>query len=439
MANFCDNCGKKLSFLHKSSNGLCSDCSRAQLASEKVNRAQLPSIKQSIKMSHDCTSMQQELLKICDLDTASKFYNDICHDFVTPDGFSPHDLNTLLCVQRATGLTDQQVHEARQSALTKALETRLASIEESIFLSQTLMEEQQEVLKTYDHKTLLDLYCRLYKRFASRKELDEHDIVFLGSVQRAFRLSDNEVHFEELVRPYLYANAIRNEHTLPIIDLQIAETGRPILRRGEVVHYGYRAGIYYDMKIVSNESLKGVQGVNFRVKKGVNYRLGTQTKNKLSVFSTNTSYGFLVITNKRIFLSPAGSQAPISITFNKILNFSCYNNGILIWIDGRQTPYFFLISNSGAIEIFGLCVIFLLDAESRPQYAQKERSPFRSIPTEVKNHVLERDGGCCVMCGSNEGIHFDHILPIAKGGDNTEDNIQILCKDCNLRKSDKIV
>ena len=85
------------------------------------------------------------------------------------------------------------------------------------------------------------------------------------------------MHFEELVRPYLYANAIRNEHTIPIIDLQRAETGRPILRRGEVVHYGYRAGIYYDMKIVSNER-KGVKGTKLCEKKGVNYRLGTQTK-----------------------------------------------------------------------------------------------------------------------------------------------------------------
>ena len=82
--------------------------------------------------------------------------------------------------------------------------------------------------------------------------------------------------------------------------------------------------------------------------------------------------------------------------------------------------------------------MFLMD-ESSQQYAETETNPFRLIPTEVKNRVWTRDGGRCVMCGSSEGIHFDHILPVAKGGDNTEANIQILCKDCNLRKSDKII
>lgn len=60
------------------------------------------------------------------------------------------------------------------------------------------------------------------------------------------------------------------------------------------------------------------------------------------------------------------------------------------------------------------------------------------IPEDVKLLVWARDGGCCVHCGSTQALHFDHIISVAKGGGNTEANIQILCQVCNLKKSDKI-
>jgi hypothetical protein len=60
------------------------------------------------------------------------------------------------------------------------------------------------------------------------------------------------------------------------------------------------------------------------------------------------------------------------------------------------------------------------------------------ISEDVKLLVWARDGGACVRCGSKEKLHFDHIIPVDKGGGNDEANIQILCQKCNLLKSDKI-
>lgn len=60
------------------------------------------------------------------------------------------------------------------------------------------------------------------------------------------------------------------------------------------------------------------------------------------------------------------------------------------------------------------------------------------IPEDVKLIVWARDGGACVRCGSKQDLHFDHIIPVAKGGDNTAANIQILCEPCNLKKSDRV-
>jgi hypothetical protein len=62
----------------------------------------------------------------------------------------------------------------------------------------------------------------------------------------------------------------------------------------------------------------------------------------------------------------------------------------------------------------------------------------KSIPEDVKIVVWARDGGTCVRCGSNQNLHFDHIIPVVKGGASSEENIQLLCQTCNVKKADKI-
>lgn len=66
---------------------------------------------------------------------------------------------------------------------------------------------------------------------------------------------------------------------------------------------------------------------------------------------------------------------------------------------------------------------------------ERERKP---IPKNVKMYVWQRDQGRCVECGSNERLEYDHIIPISKGGSNTERNIQLLCEHCNRSKGTSI-
>ena len=61
----------------------------------------------------------------------------------------------------------------------------------------------------------------------------------------------------------------------------------------------------------------------------------------------------------------------------------------------------------------------------------------RIIPQDVKIAVSAHDGGRCRKCGSSEKLHFDHVIPVSKGGANTVANIQLLCGACNRAKGAK--
>ncbi len=63
----------------------------------------------------------------------------------------------------------------------------------------------------------------------------------------------------------------------------------------------------------------------------------------------------------------------------------------------------------------------------------------RLIPSSVKLEVFKRDKGKCVLCASEENIHYDHDLPYSRGGSSlTARNIRILCGRHNLQKGARV-
>jgi Holliday junction resolvasome RuvABC ATP-dependent DNA helicase subunit len=64
--------------------------------------------------------------------------------------------------------------------------------------------------------------------------------------------------------------------------------------------------------------------------------------------------------------------------------------------------------------------------------------PSRHIPQNVRAIVYRRDGGKCKHCGSRENLEYDHMVPFSRGGNNHENNIELLCRTCNRKKHDKI-
>lgn len=62
----------------------------------------------------------------------------------------------------------------------------------------------------------------------------------------------------------------------------------------------------------------------------------------------------------------------------------------------------------------------------------------RSFTDNQKREAYERQRGICPNCGNHfeiENMHGDHITPWHLGGKTTSENCQMLCEDCNRRKS----
>ena len=76
---------------------------------------------------------------------------------------------------------------------------------------------------------------------------------------------------------------------------------------------------------------------------------------------------------------------------------------------------------------------YLLDGDER-------HLSIRKFSDKMAQTAYARQNGKCPICGKKfmlEQMQADHVKPWSKGGRTTADNCQMLCRDCNLKKSAK--
>jgi 5-methylcytosine-specific restriction endonuclease McrA len=69
----------------------------------------------------------------------------------------------------------------------------------------------------------------------------------------------------------------------------------------------------------------------------------------------------------------------------------------------------------------------------------------RTIPAHVRRAVLERDGGRCTFvgedghrCEARRFLEFDHVVPVARGGVATVDQVRTLCRTHNQLEAERV-
>lgn len=84
-----------------------------------------------------------------------------------------------------------------------------------------------------------------------------------------------------------------------------------------------------------------------------------------------------------------------------------------------------------------VCPVFI--SKSGATETKEVRREGRYIPRDIMLKVVRRDSQLCQSCFKyvrDDELEFDHIIPVSKGGPTSVDNIRILCRECNRKKSD---
>jgi 5-methylcytosine-specific restriction endonuclease McrA len=83
-------------------------------------------------------------------------------------------------------------------------------------------------------------------------------------------------------------------------------------------------------------------------------------------------------------------------------------------------------------------------ATTRPRRARETRST-RHVPASVRRAVWRRDGGRCTFvgdsghrCESRDRLELDHVVPVARGGESTVDNLRLLCRAHNQLEGERV-
>lgn len=81
---------------------------------------------------------------------------------------------------------------------------------------------------------------------------------------------------------------------------------------------------------------------------------------------------------------------------------------------------------------------YYADPKKHLIYSANRRALKRNAEGKITPEIVARleavFGRKCLACGATEDMHLDHIQPLSKGGSNLIDNLQFLCRGCNLSK-----
>lgn len=79
-----------------------------------------------------------------------------------------------------------------------------------------------------------------------------------------------------------------------------------------------------------------------------------------------------------------------------------------------------------------------LDYSSASRSRRRARMRDAEFESFTRAEILRRDGRICYLCGKSglkdSEIHIDHVVPIARGGGHTKENVAVACAGCNIRK-----
>jgi hypothetical protein len=180
--------------------------------------------------------------------------------------------------------------------------------------------------------------------------------------------------------------------------------------------------------------IKAPKSYEFRAGELIHFRSNvcwSQTRQLSNGSKTDELHGELFLTDNRlIFSSPSKSH---TFSYRKIISHKGNSHALSVHVEGKPLQKYKLSSESPTAYPILRTALALVN---QTKLAQNDQS--RHIPRDVRQRVWQKYGAKCAECSATDYLEFDHIIPVAKGGSNSDTNVQLLCRRCNLKKSDFI-
>lgn len=143
--------------------------------------------------------------------------------------------------------------------------------------------------------------------------------------------------------------------------------------------------------------------------------------------------GKAAITDSRFIFS--SNERPFTFNLGRVIRVTVEERYVDVQATAAATGIYYFRDKA---RIAGLILEAAVGRVNQTIVEKTSGSPSRHIPRDVRQRVWQRYGGQCAECASDQYLEFDHVIPVARGGSNGDNNIQLLCRRCNLKKSDSI-
>lgn len=238
------------------------------------------------------------------------------------------------------------------------------------------------------------------------------------------------LHFVEKVLSFAYADGIIEPHEEKNIHFLIRslaipdDLSRPLIERLEYLKY---------LSAIRQGRLPSIRTSVHLESDEICHMEMAATYHKVNARSVSYLQGTLVATNKKLtFLSPSGGA---EIPWKRIMRVSREGHGVYLELSTKKANGQYDVSDPTLAE---LLIDMAVKIAKRQLIPPMSAGDTRHIPQHIKQAVWQRDRGKCVQCSATAYLEFDHIIPFSKGGASSVNNVQLLCRKCNLTKGARL-
>lgn len=195
--------------------------------------------------------------------------------------------------------------------------------------------------------------------------------------------------------------------------------------------------LIYQLQYIEKSVLEQIRKLNFNQQQYTQYLDEVKSIMQFGNFSVSIGRmkpARLIKIEKQLFEKQ--TRLPPNTQFNLCVILYCSTMSGRIY--ERKSAFFSAEDISVLLKrLHNKCGMFFNDRGIWDAICRVERG---KVSNKMRFSIYERDGYRCRCCGISDRyaqLEIDHIIPIARGGKSTYENLQTLCHRCNIEKSDR--